>query len=386
VNILHVTPYYAPAYSFGGVVRAVEGMARALAGLGHNVTVLTTDAHTRSSRSPAPREEMRDGVRVIRLPNRSTRLRGTLNLSTPAGLSAKAASLLQEADIVHLHEFRTIEALRVVPLSAAARVPVVLSAHGTLTQTTGRGSMKRLWDRLYSARLGRGISGIIALTQAERADAAVLWRTLGLAPPRQYVIPNGIRLADFDQPAHGLAFREKHGLGSRRMCLFMGRLHPRKGVVQLAEAFREAALTDAALVIAGPDEGALAEVQRIAARAANIHIAGYLDGQDRLDALDAADLFALPATGEGFSMALLEAAAMALPLLISPGCHFPEAVEAGAAVSVEPEVPALKDALRALLSDDPARLVMAAKARKLAEHYDWPALAVRLQSVYRHFI
>ena len=44
MNILHLSPYYAPAYAFGGVVRAVEGMATALAARGHGVTVLTTDA------------------------------------------------------------------------------------------------------------------------------------------------------------------------------------------------------------------------------------------------------------------------------------------------------------------------------------------------------
>ena len=44
MHILHLSPYYRPAYAFGGVVRAVEGIAGALAARGHQVTVLTTDA------------------------------------------------------------------------------------------------------------------------------------------------------------------------------------------------------------------------------------------------------------------------------------------------------------------------------------------------------
>lgn len=386
MNILHVTPYYAPANSYGGVVRAVEGMARAVATSGHRVTVLTTDAHTRQSRSPAPPDELRDGVRVLRLPNRSIGLRGRLNLSTPTGLSRALHALLPETDIVHLHEFRTVEALRTIPLAARYGVPVLLSPHGTLTRSTGRGSMKRAWDALFSTRAGRGISGIIALTADEQADAAALWADLGLNAPKQFIVPNGIWLDEFDQPANGLAFRKKFGLGSTRVCLFMGRLHPRKGIEPLTRAFMQANIPDTSLVIAGPDEGALAALEPLAHGVPNVHIVGFVDGQERLDALDAADIFALPATGEGFSMALLEAAAMALPLLISPGCHFPEAAEAGAAVCVEPEVPALQAALSDLLTDDASRLTMAAKARRLAESYDWAMIAKRLESAYRHVL
>ncbi len=107
MNILHVTPYYAPAYAFGGVTRAVEGMARALVRHGHTVTVLTTDALTPTERCTDPADEMRDGVRVLRA--RNLFKRGTLNLSTPIGLRGLLRDLTP--DVIHCHEFRTVENL-----------------------------------------------------------------------------------------------------------------------------------------------------------------------------------------------------------------------------------------------------------------------------------
>ena len=76
MRILHLTPYYKPAYAFGGVVRAVEGMARALVERGHQVTVLTTDAMDYKRRLSGAQDETIDGVRIIRCPNVSTWLRG----------------------------------------------------------------------------------------------------------------------------------------------------------------------------------------------------------------------------------------------------------------------------------------------------------------------
>lgn len=64
MHILHLSPYYKPAYAFGGVVRAVEGMAGALVKRGHQVTVLTTDALDQTARYGGAADEMADGVRV----------------------------------------------------------------------------------------------------------------------------------------------------------------------------------------------------------------------------------------------------------------------------------------------------------------------------------
>ncbi len=379
-HIVHLTPYYAPAYAFGGVVRAVEGLARTLAARGHRVTVLTTDAHELAQHGLAPATETIDGVRVLRAPNAIYPLR-RVNLSTPVGLARLADAELASADVLHTHEFRTVENLIAVPLAARRGVPVVLSPHGTLATTTGRSALKRAWDRLLSPRLMRQITAVVGLHDQETAEAEAFWGAAGLTP-RIATIANGVDPISLTAQ-DGAAFRARWGLGEAVICLFMGRLHARKGVEALARAFQQVAQPDARLVIAGPDEGMLPLLQTLAAQDPRIVLTGFLDSEARLGALAAADLFALPATGEGLSIAMLEAMAAGLPLLIAPGCHFPLAESAGAGVIVPPEVEPLTLALRGLLADRDRRQAMGTAARRMAtEQFTWDAIAVQWEALY----
>lgn len=382
MNIVHLTPYYAPAYAFGGVVSAVEGMARALARRGHSVTVLTTDALDRGARCAEPADAVRNGVRVVRVPQRWLWPRAHLNLSTPWGLGRAARDLLGGADALHLHEFRTVENLLALA-AAPATLPVFCSPHGTLAHATGRTELKRAWDRLLSPWAARRIGTVIGLTAAEADEARALWSAAGWALPRLAVIPNGVDPDAYADLTGGTDFRARWGLSDGPVCLFMGRLHPRKGAHLLAQAFGAVAAPDARLVIAGPDEG-MRDIIAAQARAdPRIVLTGYLTGAERLAALAAADLMALPAIGEGLPMIALEAMAAGLPLILSPGCNLPEAAGAGAGVEVATEVGPLADALRALLADAHRRAAMGAAGRALvAAHFTWDSVAARLEALY----
>ena len=382
MNLLHVTPYYAPAYPFGGVVRAVEGLAVALAARGHKLTVLTTDAGSRSGRVDAPAEEVRDGVRVIRLRNRAPKLRISANLSTPAGLAGMARSLLPGMDLVHLHEFRTVEALQVTPEAVRAGVPIILSPHGTLTLETGRSFLKSRWDQLLSRRVADHLAAVVALTDAEAEDVRLLWARLGRTPPPLHIVPNGVNPADVTPSAPARAgFRRRYELGDAPVCLFLGRLHARKGVDVLAQAFLAANIPDTRLVIAGPDEGMQHRLEELGDP--RIVLTGYLGPEERLAALAAADVFVLPATGEGLSMAALEALAAGLPVILSPGCNLPEVEPAGAGLEVEPALEPLTAALRLLLNDHELRMRMGAAARTLVEsRFTWERVAEQMEAVY----
>lgn len=383
MHILHISPYYVPAYTFGGVVAAVEGLAQATAARGHQVTVLTTDVLTLSARHTGSSTETINGVQVMRCRNWMYPLR-RLNLSTPFGIQAQLEHLLPSVDVVHLHEFRTVENLLTVPAVRDADRPLILSPHGTLTQSTGRSTLKIWWDRLLSPRIAPAISQIIALAQAEADDVRAVWQQFGTPPPIQ-IIPNGVNPQQFASLPDGAIFRERYGLGNGAVVLFMGRLHRRKGVEELAQAFLAANIQGAKLVLAGPDEGMLPTLQRL--QTPDIILTGYLNAEQRLQALAAADLFALPATGEGLSMAVLEAMAAGVPVLLSPGCNLPEAAEAGAGQIVQPQVETLTQALRDLLADRDGLQQMGAQARQLVQdRFTWAQVAASMEVVYQQLI
>src|SRR5262249_8010778 len=148
--------------------------------------------------------------------------------------------LLPTVDIVHAHEFRTVENLLVTPPAVRLGKPLILSPHGTLPLDTGRGGLKALWDKLLSPAVARRVDVVIGLTQQEADDAQVLLRKFGAARAKFSVISNGIHPGDFAHLTGRDAFRQKYGLGDGPVCLFMARLHPRKGARLLAEAFLKA--------------------------------------------------------------------------------------------------------------------------------------------------
>lgn len=391
MRILHLTPYYAPAYAYGGVVRALAGLAAAQAAAGHTVRVLTNDAAHPDAGAALPQRETLNGVAVFRARNRFPGLRPALNLSSPSGLGALAKSLCHDADILHCHEFRTAENwLLMRKVSGEFRsLPRLLSPHGTLTHATGRRLAKALWDATVGPPLARAFDHVVCLSESERAETMSRWRAMGLPPPAASVIPNGVPadiFAGHDPAKLRADFRKRHRLAAAPTLLFLGRLHRRKGVALLGRAFaRLAEKEDIRLLIAGPDEGEGAPLRQLQDR--RILLLGYLQGEERLAALAAADGFALPAVGEGQSMALLEALAAGLPAIVTPGCNLPQVAQRGAGWQIEPTVDALVLAINEWLNSAARWPEMAAAGRRLTrEEFSWPAVERALTGVYQDLI
>lgn len=382
MHILHVSPYYAPAYSFGGVVSMLEGLAQAQFKAGHSVTVLTSDAYSLDAAYQGELDTVQEGIRVIRSRNWIYPLR-RYNLDTPFSMTSRAKGIMPDVDIVHLHEFRTVENLLVTPIAEQHNKAIVLSPHGTLTYSTGRSALKSLWDKWLSPRIAHRIQHVITLAESEFVDAQQTWEQFSKQPDFS-IIPNGVNFAQYANLPDESDFREKYNLGDSPIVLFMGRLHQRKGVDVLAKAFKQANLPGVKLVLAGPDEGMLSLLESLADE--NVILTGFLGGEERLQALASANLFVLPAIGEGLSMAVLEAMASGLPVLLSEGCNLPEAKQSNAGKIVPVDVDSLAEALTDMLSDSDALSQMGENAQNLIrEKFTWDIVAKQMDAVYRNF-
>jgi len=356
----------------------VSGLATAQAVQGHTVSVLTTDTLTPTLRIATLHETI-DGVNVIRVRNRIGGLR-RVNLSTPLGMGA-ALHALSTVDIVHCHELRTVENL-IALYSLPRTVRIVVSPHGTLPIDTGRSAVKRVWDRLFGRMLAIRFDGICALTASEANDARTYWSRVNIAAPPIAIVSNGVTLPPPKVEAHSEALN----------VLFLGRLHERKGLQYLIPAFAQVAIFNAhlRLTIGGPDEGMLARAVQLAAEygaADRVTFAGMLDDVQRDRALAEADLFVLPAVGEGLSMAALEAMAAGVPVILTPGCHLPEVVPRGVGLIVPREITSLAAAMRELLTDRARRVSMGAAGRAwMAADYTWEAVARRAVDFYAQLL
>jgi glycosyltransferase involved in cell wall biosynthesis len=392
MNLLHVVPYYETAWSYGGVVRAVSGLAREQVRSGHRVVVLTTDTGGASSRLPAGSTPV-GGALVVRARNFSNTLRARLNLSTPAGYGRTARRLIEEhgIDLVHCHELRTIENLRVTAAARDFDLPFVLAPHGTLPYGTGRGLLKKTWDRLFANNLLRRFDHVIAVSEQEATEVRALWSRyrIPLGPQQVTVIPNGVHPDQFASLPDRDESRRRWDLGTGPVVVFLGRLADRKGLHLLIPAFADLVgqFPGARLLLVGPDEGMERRLRDLALRRgmeSQVIFTGMLDGNAKLMALRAADVFVLPAEGEGFSLAALEAMACGLPLVLTPGCNFPEVASSGAGLVAPRDIASLADALRTLLLDCEQRSSMGRRARELVlERYAWSRIVSRVDSVYQ---
>jgi glycosyltransferase involved in cell wall biosynthesis len=249
---------------------------------------------------------------------------------------------------------------------------------------------QKRWKKKLALALGyRAMLNRAAALHLLNADEQHLLAPLRLRSPG-VVLPNGVFLEEIDPLPPPSAFAQSYpALADKPYVLFISRLHYKKGLDYLAEAFRLVAgrRPEARLVVAGPDDGARADFERRVSGpelAGRVLLVGPLYGAAKWAALAGAACFCLPSRQEGFSVAVLEAMACRTPAVVSEACHFPEVAEAGAGAVVPLDAERIADALDGFLGDPDARRRAGEAGRRLVETQStWPAVAARSLELYR---
>ena len=321
LRILHVTPYFADAWAYGGIPRVVNTLTRGLARRGHAVTVCTTDARDESARLPAGDARTADGVVVRVFPNFSNRLAYHLQLFLPLGLGKFLKQHAAAFDVAHVHACRNMPGAIAAHHLRRAGVPYVLAPNGTAPLIERRRLAKRVFDMAIGRQVLLGATRVLAVSNPERRQL----EDLGVDPNVIRLIPNPIDLDEFRQPVARGRLRRRFSLESNPLVLFLGKLTRRKRVDVLMRAFAELQRPDARLVIAGNDMGAGAGLRSLA-RALGIEarttFTGLLRGEQRLEALADADVVVYPSEDEIFGLVPMEALLAGTPVIVSDdsGC------------------------------------------------------------------
>jgi poly(glycerol-phosphate) alpha-glucosyltransferase len=248
------------------------------------------------------------------------------------------------------------------------------------------GWKKRLAARVFENANIRTAACLHALTASEAKSI----RAYGFPGPI-CVIPNGVGLPAPDEPPPALPWW-KHIEPDKKTILYLGRIHPKKGLANLVGAWRciEPGLRDDwRLIIAGWEEhGHQVYLQRLALSLGvqiTITFPGPLFGDDMKAAFRHCDGFILPSVSEGLPMAVLEAWAYGKPVIMTPQCNLPEGFEAGAALCVEPEKESILGGLTGFMRmDDAKRRSIGLIGRALAEQrFAWPSVVAQMAAVYR---
>jgi glycosyltransferase involved in cell wall biosynthesis len=261
--------------------------------------------------------------------------------------------------------------------------PHVLSPHGMLVPAALNFSRRRKHLVWWLAQR-RAVENATCLHATSRQECDEL-RALGIKVPVA-IVPNGI---DMPAEADVVAGKARRDGGSRTL-LYLGRIHPKKGIDRLIEAWAqiETRFPDWWLRIVGPSEGRHGEA--LAARAASLGLTRVrfedsLFGAAKDAAYTDSDLFVLPTLNENFGMVVAEALANGTPVICTKGAPWSglEAHGCGWWIEhgIEPLVSTLGEALArpAVVLD-----LMGARGRTwMAAEFSWDKVADDMERVYR---
>jgi glycosyltransferase involved in cell wall biosynthesis len=386
MRILHVIANLAPRY--GGPAKACVAMAQAVARLGHEVSIYTTNQDGPGElAAPLDRPVRQEGVEIRYFPIQPPRYWGT---SWPLGRAL--AQNLKDYDLCHIHSLYLFHDLVAGHYCRKYGIPYLVRPHGTLDPYIHRRHRwrKALMEAWFE---NRNIRRAAALHFTSEEEMRLARPYIGDAPGA--VVPLGVDLKEFkDLPEPG-RFRERFPeIGDRQIVLFLGRINFKKGLDLLAPAMAQVLKRreDVHLVVAGPDnEGWGGRVKgwlRDAGVLERATFPGMLLGVEKLAALRDARLFALPSYSENFGLAVVEAMAGGLPVVISDQVNIWREVEAAGAGLVGPCQPSsLAANLERLLSDADLAEEMGRRGRDLvARKFQWDGVALALQDLYAGII
>jgi glycosyltransferase involved in cell wall biosynthesis len=300
-------------------------------------------------------------------------------------LRARMSDVIRQADGVHIHGLWESSTAVAASLARNLGIPYILSAHGMLEPWALRSghAKKLLYSFLVERKNVRDAACLHALTVKE-ADQYIRY---GSRSPIA-VIPNGVDIPHDADPSIFLSTYPE--LQGKRIILFLARLHPKKGLDLLLEAWSSIAPScpDAHLVLAGPDsEGTRATLESFIANrslARSVTFTGMLRNEMKWSALAAAECFVLPSRSEGLSVSLLEAMGSGLPVIVTEACNMPEIETFATGWQVEPSAQALAMGMAELLRNTPGENgAMGLRGLKLIRtNYTWPAVARQMAEVY----
>ncbi len=359
----------------GGVEKHVEKLATRLVQLGHEVSVYTRPHYT-----PKTMETFR-GAHLISLPSIATKHFDAISHT----LLASVHALFQDYDVIHYHSIGP-SILSIIPRILKPRTRVISTFHS-------RDYFHKKW-------------GFVArnfLKAAEFFTCKVPERTITVSQElAEYAkefygcdavyIPNGAEV-EMEASADVLS---QWGLRPGRYALSVSRLVGHKGIHFLIKAFMELEDTNKLpnnykLVIVGAPANTREYEQYLHAMAAgrsNILFLGEQKGKNLAALFTHAGLFVQPSENEGMSMALLEAMAYGLPVVVSDIAPNVEVVRGGyGAVFPVKDVEALKQEMAHYINrpDEAKRLGELARQR-IDDAFSWDAIARRTAEVYQDAI
>ncbi|MDJ1185067.1 glycosyltransferase [Roseofilum casamattae] len=395
MKILHVIPSISPLR--GGPSYAVVNMVNALRDRGVEVEIATTNDNGSGEKTldvPFGERTEYNGVPVyffsIKQPSGSglTQDKGFL-FSWP--LTQWLWQHIRDYDLVHTHYLFSYASTCAAWIARQQNVPYIRRTIGQLAPWALAQSQrkKQVYSFLIERQLLNGARAILCTSDGEADDA----RNYGITAPTA-TIPLGVNLPVV-QPDAGGNLRSHYDIpNDASVVLFLSRLHYKKRPDLFLEAMARVRKTypQAYLLLAGSgDEEYIAELTALGERLRltdYTRFTGFVTGDEKDLVLQGADMFVLPSFSENFGIAVVEAMAAKLPVVITPGVQISDSIAtANAGLIVDGEIDAVATGIAELLGSVDRRQELGENGYSLAKtKYSWSAIATSLEELYGNAI
>jgi glycosyltransferase involved in cell wall biosynthesis len=379
LRTLHVTPYFAPAFVYGGPPRSILGLCKALRRLGIDVDVITTTANGRASELPSAIDEPREFEGV---PARYFPLAPPRWLWNARGLERALRRSIPQFDIIHIHGLWHVPAWLAAHHARQLGVPYVVSPRGMLEPEALEVHARR---KAVAFRLveRRNLESASLLHCTSTREMETLERR-GFGPPL-VLASNGVDLATQTGRDPERTLRDLGVDPDASFVLFLGRLHPIKRLDLLASAMTRMRTPGIELVIAGPDEAGHANDVRPLFDVSGVKVTwtGAVDSDQKASLLMRARALVSCSDSESFGLTVAEAMAAGVPVVVTDTCPWPAVEREGAGRWVRQNADAIAGALDEIVSNPNLAREMGARGRALvASRYTWDAAARTIAEHY----
>lgn len=371
INILHCLPSLHPRH--GGPSRTVVQLTDALSRCeGLTVTLMSQQLRGDCSVPSA----MEDVDRRVSL----SRSRIGLALGLPLQFELSQFGAVARPALVHSHGVWQPANHWVARAAGNWQVPLIIQPRGMLEPwALGQKAFKKRVALALFQQADLDSARVFVATSEMEAENL---RRLGLRQP-VVIIPNGVVLP-IERP---VSVANHLDSDRERIVLFLSRVHPKKGLLELVTAWSRLAPSGWRLLIAGPDNGG--HWNQVESRVRKLGLGscveylGPVDGIQKTALYQQADLFILPTFSENFGIVVAEAMAQGLPVITTRGAPWSE-LEAQKCgwwidMGVEPITRALQTAM--LLSDDERRAI-GQRGRNYVQQFDWNQIAAKTLALY----
>ena len=354
-----------PLTTFTGDMGLIFKSSKELIDLGHEVTIVTTDADSFFYDKEKSKIFADTRKQLTKATEKSIIFKGVPLFALHCKIhkfgffcpDAKkfAREIISEFDVVHVCTWYSHICMIFAQVAYEKNIPFIISSWGTLLPSTRKlkKTQKLIADQLYTKKILNHATGYQSVGESERKE----FLKMGISSESIYRLDNPIELEKFEITKRGNILK-KYNIQDKRFLLFLGRINEKKGIELLLESFFNILKKQNELILVLAGSGTKEyeiEIKKMVNKLKlenNVIFTGLVTENEKLELLESASLFVLTSHSDVHPIAVQDALAMSLPVVITQACDYPEVLNYDAGVIVNEDVNQITDAILGIINEN----------------------------------